>query len=243
MIAPEIVYEDQSLIILNKPRGCHSVSLPHDDKPSIASWLVGKFPEMVSVSKKIEDGGLVNRLDFQTSGILIAAKSRDIWEELFEMLRAGQIHKSYHAIVEGHAPQNQIVDLPLGARGRRSNKVRVFERAPKKKDRAQPARSEISLLNYSAKLALSLVEVRVDIGRRHQVRAHCSFAGHPLLGDSLYGATRTSAELNLTSRPLSAPDFFLHAQEVQLKHPKSQANLRTEAGYQDDFAEAASRLF
>jgi 23S rRNA pseudouridine1911/1915/1917 synthase len=232
MILPDILHQDDSLIILNKPSCCHSVSLPNDDKPSVASWLIQTFPGMEQVSKKVEDGGLVNRLDFQTSGILIAARTRNIWAKLFEMLRAGQIHKLYHAIVEGEARQHQIIDLPLGARGRRSNKVRVFERAPKKKDRAQPARSEITLLNYNAKLGLSLVEVRVDIGRRHQVRAHCSFAGHPLLGDSLYGSTRNIEELSsLADSPLAPLEFFLHARKAKLEHPQTGAILTITAEY------------
>lgn len=212
-----IVYEDDDLLVIDKPAGLHSSMLTGEEDPSetVAGLLAEMREECRDSSEKREDAGLVNRLDRWTSGLLIAAKSRDSWSFLRAELASGRIEKSYLAVVEGEAPKNHSIATFLGTPNRRAAKMKVFTSRPKRSMRALPAETAFERVAYHPTLDLSLVRATAHTARRHQIRAHAAHMGHPLLGDTLYGATRDLSIIECGS----GRGFLLHCDRLKLISP------------------------
>lgn len=214
-----ILFEDQHLFIINKPPLVHSVSQTASDD-SVARRLINDAPGLATVANREGDGGLINRLDFETSGILIAAKSSEVWAVLREQFASHEIRKKYLALVQGNPSTPLVISGYIGSRHRGSTKV-TFQQEERK--RFLFTRSEIlQTVWHNSATHESLIEVETTTGARHQVRAHCAAAGHPLIGDVLYGSEKK------VEFP-DAPSFILHAQRVQLFHPVSKEQVTFEA--------------
>lgn len=210
-IDPIIVYEDSCIIALNKPALIHSVSL-RESAESVAAWLSGHYPELTTASDNEFDSGLINRLDYETSGVLVAAKTRVHWLNLREQFERGTIIKRYRAIIEGALDSGKTVEGYIGNRYRGSKKVQFTAHQVK---RSLLTRSRLSRsLEVSEDRARSLITIEAETGARHQVRAHCASTGHPLAGDVLYGGSVFHQEKVL-------PPFVLHAASVSIRHPES----------------------
>ena len=204
----KILYEDDDLYVIDKPAGIHSVML-EDGGPSVAELLLKRDPDLAKVSNHAGDAGLVQRLDFDTSGCLLAAKNKAIWDKLFLMLKNGEIKKSYLALVEGIFSEPKVVDTFIASRSRHSKKVQVLR---KETPRSQKAHSEFFPKEINQDQQISLVEGHAPTARRHQIRAHLAYLGYPLVGDSLYGSKHSLPETFKRS-------FFLHAATLSFKHP------------------------
>lgn len=217
----DLIYQDDFLLVINKPAGIHSTTNPESSDRSIAALLAEAFPENISVGRNPLDAGLINRLDFSTSGLLLAAKTAECWNTLFDALKRGKIEKRYYAILEGEVPLQTSVSNFIGSSYRRSKKVRAYKTPPGPPARALPARSEIRLLAFHKDLDLSLVEFSVHCARRHQIRAHAAGLNHPLLGDSLYGSKRSLKEVcgSDPHAPWEEQQFFLQAYYAAFNHP------------------------
>lgn len=209
----EVIYEDQSIFALNKPHSIHSVVVPGSRSISIAEKLLARFPELDEVADKAGDAGLVNRLDFETSGLLLGAKSKAVWRTLREAQSREQISKRYLVLLEGCLEMESEVSNYLGSRYRGSKKVTAYDSA---KPRTLNARSIFLPLLYTEKFKVTLSEVVLHSARRHQVRVHAAGLGHPLCGDRLYGAKSSISDLTLDRK---VPPFLLHAAELHLMHP------------------------
>ena len=222
-----ILYEDDSLLGIEKPAGMHSVQGGDSPDNSIASWLNAFRPQQKEVSPNCRDGGLVQRLDFFTSGVLIAAKTRAVWDALHETFRAHAVERSYTAVVEGCFTARAELATYLGSPHRGGRKMRVFLSKPGKSGRALPARTIFEPLVASSERNISVVLALPQTGRRHQIRVHAAHLGFPLVGDTLYGARQnladTGAALPLELRVPEA--FLLHAGTLTLRHPASAAEL------------------
>ena len=183
----------------------------------MAAWLQSRNPNARSVSKNSNDAGLLNRLDFETSGCLLAAKRREVWEILFGELKSGRICKEYLVIVQG-LMHSQSIKSYIGSPYRRAKKVRCYPKSPLKSSRFLPAQADFQRLSYNQEGDASLVKVIAHSAKRHQIRAQASFLGHPLIGDSLYLSKRKLTEVC----PEIVPPFFLHALRICFKHPITQ---------------------
>ena len=223
-----VIYEDSEIVAINKPSGIHSAIVKGSEQPSVAQMLAARDEKMSAASLKPEDAGLVNRLDYETSGVLLAAKSKTIWLKFRENLEAKDARKTYLTILEGQAPQNQEVRNYIGSRHRHSKKVSIFQDLPAG-GRALLAASSFELLEYWAEKNLSLVKVNLGSGRRHQIRAHAASIGCALLGDSLYGSTRQTNELAGDAPEFLLPGFLLHAESVEFRHPGNSKTLKITA--------------
>jgi len=223
-----ILYEDEYLIAVDKPSDIHSSSLPGEDEAEItvATHLAAYLKNAELISEKKEDAGLIQRLDGSTSGIIVAAKTRSVWMQLREALQQGAVHKTYLAVVEGEAGSEKIVSSYLGNPNRGASKVRVYEEKPGKKERALPARTIFKLAAFNKILAISLVEATAPTARRHQIRVHAAHIKIPLLGDILYGATKTLGSVSPTH---SSRNFILHASKMELDHPVSNRRIKIES--------------
>lgn len=181
-LAVAILYEDDAVVVVDKPAGMPSHPLRAAEEHSVVQALLARYPEMRGVGYARREAGIVHRLDRDTSGVLVAARTAEAFESLRASLRGGQWDKRYLALCEGHVEKG-VIDLPITTpKGARKAQARLELSMHRE---AYDALTEI--LEVEALGAFSLVEVRVRSGRRHQVRAHLAAVGHPLVGDELYG--------------------------------------------------------
>jgi 23S rRNA pseudouridine1911/1915/1917 synthase len=205
----DVIAKRDGWLVVNKPPNLHSTDRS-EGGPSIAALIARDYPECRDASPHQEDCGLVNRLDYGTSGLLIAARSRKDWELLHSLFTGGRVEKEYLVLLEGRFEGPILVENYLGTPHRGAKKVKVYTAKPPRRARALPAATAFRSLRYDPESNATAAGARTYTGRRHQVRAHAAFLGHPLLGDHLYGAT--------TPCPLPRP-FFLHAAKLCLTLP------------------------
>lgn len=187
-----VLRETDDYVIVDKPVGVPSHPLAAHEHGTLAGSLVARYPEMRDVGYRKREPGLVHRLDTDTSGVVLAARNQRSFEQLRDALRAGQIEKRYLARCAGAVAAPQMIDAPIGNDPRDRRRVRVCT-DPREIKRlgAQPAHTEV--LDSVQAGESCLVEVRANHARRHQVRAHLAWIGHPLLGDTLYGGPELDA--------------------------------------------------
>lgn len=181
-----VLLETDGFVVVDKPAGVPSHPLAPEELGTLAGALVARYPEMRSVGYRKREPGIVHRLDTQTSGVMLAARDQRTFTRLRDGLRAGAIEKRYLARCVGTVAAPAVVDAAIASDPGNRRKVRVCA-DPRQIERlrAKPARTEI--LSSAAAAQGSLVEVRANHARRHQIRAHLASIGHPLLGDTLYG--------------------------------------------------------
>lgn len=231
MIKPIFLYDDSELFVVYKPPGTHSVRLPRGGGESVADALALYDPTLASASPTPEDCGLVQRLDLETSGVLLGAKSRSMWELLHTALLQGDIKKTYVALVEGALSERATCSSYIGTPRRGARKVKVYEKEPAKSARALPGTTAFSPLERPCPAGTSLVIAEASPARRHQVRAHAAHLHHPLVGDALYGATTSLA--GMTRQPR---EFFLHASEVRFIHPRTGTEVVVASDYNGELS-------
>jgi 23S rRNA pseudouridine1911/1915/1917 synthase len=206
-LALEIRYEDPWLVVVDKPAGVPSHPLRPGEYGTVATALVARYPDMAGVGYSPREPGIVHRLDTDTSGLLLAARDPATFAALRGQLERAEIDKRYLALCPGRPAVPAVHHAWLSARGRRvALRDQPFEDA-------QAVSTELrGAQDYGTHC---LVEVRVHLARRHQVRAHLAALGYPLAGDALYGG----ADLP------GLRGHFLHAAQLALAHPKSGAAL------------------
>ena len=185
-LALEVLLETDSYVVVDKPAGVPSHPLRAGELGTLAGALVARYPEMRGVGYRKREPGILHRLDTGTSGLMLAARDQQTFDELRRMLQAGEIEKRYLARCVGVVPAPLVIDTPIATDPRDRRKVRVCT-DPREVKRlgAQSARTEV-LISTPAEKG-SLVELRANNARRHQIRVHLASIGHPLLGDPLYG--------------------------------------------------------
>jgi len=213
-----IAYEDAACVVANKPAGMPSHPLAPGELGTLASALVARFPEMANFGYSAREPGIVHRLDTDTSGLVLAARTPEAFSDLRAQLEAGSIDKRYLALCAG-VPERIGVPLhaALSARGPRVH-VQLDEGLARS-DMQSITTEIVRIVSTHAGGELALIEVKAARARRHQVRAHLAALGHPLVGDALYGGPST---------PLLAR-HFLHAGVLVFVPPGAPAPLRVEA--------------
>lgn len=204
-LALDVLVETDGYVVVDKPAGVPTHPLKEGELGTLAGALVARYPEMRDVGYSRREPGILHRLDNDTSGVVLAARDQTTFERLREQLQEGQIEKRYLARCQGSVPAPIVIDTPIANDPRDRRRVRVCNDPREiKRLRAQPAQTEI-LTSTPAEHG-SLIEVRANNARRHQIRAHLASIGHPLLGDTLYGGP-----------PLAPPNrHLLHALSIQL---------------------------
>jgi 23S rRNA pseudouridine1911/1915/1917 synthase len=216
-----LVYEDDALVIADKPAGMPTHPLAPGERGTLASALLARFPEMAGLGYSPREPGIVHRLDTDTSGLVLAARTRAAFEALRAQLDAGTIDKRYLALCRGLPGAPAVHEAHLIAQGKR---VLVQLEAPSL--RAQPITTEI--LSAQPHGAFALLELRVCRARRHQIRAHLAVLGHPIASDALYGGPMLPG----------LGRHFLHASALRLSHPVTGAELYAKAELPADLQEA-----
>ena len=208
-----VLVETDDFVIVDKAAGVPSHPLAPEERGTLAGALVARYPEMRDVGYGKREPGIVHRLDTGTSGVMLAARSQRAFAELREELRAGRIEKRYLARCVGGVEAPRIIDAAIANDPRDRRKVRACsDRREIQRLGAQAARTEI--LASSPAPGGSLVEVRANHARRHQIRVHLASIGHPLLGDLVYGGPAFE----------SASHHLLHASAIRVGDVHAESN-------------------
>ena len=222
-----VVYDDDSMVVVDKPVGVAAHASPGWNGPTVIGGLAGAGYR-ISTSGAAERQGVVHRLDVGTSGLMVVAKSERGYTELKRAFKDRTVDKIYHAVVQGHPdPSTGTVDAPIGRHPRHDWKWAVT------------ASGKDSITHYEtleAFPAASLLEIRLETGRTHQIRVHMSAIKHPCVGDLTYGADPS------LSRRLGLERQWLHARRLAFAHPESGKRMEFVSDYPEDLQHALGLL-
>jgi 23S rRNA pseudouridine1911/1915/1917 synthase len=207
----EVVYEDEHLLVVDKPAGVVTHPAPGHRGQTLAEALA----PLAAGGAHPERAGIVHRLDRDTSGLLVVARSDEAHAALQRMMKAREVTREYLALVEGHPDATSgTIDAPIGRD--RGNRTVMSTRT----DRARGAVTHFEVLERLPRTAL--LRVRLETGRTHQIRAHLAAIGHPVVGDPQYGGRESGRRLGLDRQ-------FLHASTLMFRHPFTREWVRCES--------------
>jgi 23S rRNA pseudouridine1911/1915/1917 synthase len=216
-----VLHEDEALVVVDKPAGMPCQPLQPGESGTVANALLARYPEMSGVGDDPREAGLCHRLDVETSGVLLAARTRPAWEALRAAFGAErEVDKRYLALVAGPLAEAGVIEVPLKHAG---DHVRP--------DFAEgrPARTEFRVVARRGPYAL--VEVQLVTGVLHQVRAHLAGVGAPIVGDRLYDGPEEPG----------LGRFFLHAAALAVTHPTTGHRLQVASPLPPELAAVLAR--
>jgi 23S rRNA pseudouridine1911/1915/1917 synthase len=222
-----IIDEDDDIVVVDKPRGVAAHPSPGWTGPTVIGGLLGAG-HRVATSGAAERQGIVHRLDANTSGVMVVAKSESAYSALKQAFRDRTVSKTYHALIQGHPdPLRGTIDAPTGRHPSGDGRFAVV------------ADGRPSVTHYDtieAFRAASLLSIGLETGRTHQIRVHMAALRHPCCGDLLYGADPVlAAHLGLTRQ-------WLHAVRLSFEHPATGREVTFESRYPDDLTHALDVL-
>jgi 23S rRNA pseudouridine1911/1915/1917 synthase len=230
----DILFEDKSLLVVNKPTGLVVHPAAGHEEHTLVNALLHHCKGSLSGIGGVARPGIVHRLDKETSGCLVIAKNDETHLALSKQFAAREVKKIYNAII-------------CGELGRESGEIRAaIARHPTHRKRmaalddnaGRAAHTSYKILERL--YAATLMEAQIHTGRTHQVRVHFQFIGHPLVGDDTYGARQNARLKELTN--YAAPRVMLHAREISFIHPRTGKPMRFEALLPKDFLAALKLL-
>lgn len=219
----DIVFEDEFLAVINKPAGMVVHPGAGVQTGTLANAIAFHFAESFAEQNRQDPDsiriGIVHRLDKDTSGLIVVAKTDEIHEALSEQFRERQVYKSYIALVHG-SPEQKIgkVEAPIGRNKHNRLRMKV----------ATHGRSALSLWKVRKRYdKFTLLDIEIKTGRTHQIRVHTAYINHPVVGDEIYNEGRDNTIMDHTVRNAiaSMPRFFLHAEQLSFTHPKTQERM------------------
>jgi 23S rRNA pseudouridine1911/1915/1917 synthase len=214
-----IVHEDDTLIVLDKPAGL----VVHPGSGNWSGTLLNALLYHAPALDRVPRAGIVHRLDKDTSGLMVVAKTLEAQTDLVRQMQAHTVKRYYQALVRGRLERGGSVDAPIGRHPTQRTRLAVVKTG-------KPARTHYRVVERF--VDCTLVECALETGRTHQIRVHMTSIGHPLVGDPVYGGG--------TSRVPSGPGFHrqaLHARRLGLLHPASGKPMLWKANLPDDMAE------
>jgi 23S rRNA pseudouridine1911/1915/1917 synthase len=224
----DILYEDDGLIVLNKPAGMVVHPSPGHEKGTLVHALLAHCRNLSGIGGVLRPG-IVHRLDAGTTGLLVAAKSDEVHIALSRQLMERRVERMYRAIVWGKMKHDAgTIDLPIGRSPRDRKKMAVVSEQGREAVTAYYVLDTFGPFQY--------ITLKLGTGRTHQIRVHLSHVGNPILGDPVYGGrkvrrgTLSKGEIELAERTLSLIERqALHAGELSFVHPASGERMRFEA--------------
>ena len=223
----KVVYQDEDIVVVDKPAGVAAHPSVGWDGPSVGGALLAMGIEM-STSGVAERQGIVSRLDVGTSGLMVLTKTEIAYSRMKQAFRDRVVDKTYHALVQGHPdPSSGTIDAPIARHPKHEYKFTV----------AQDGKPSVThYKTLEAFVAASLLEIELETGRTHQIRVHFSSFKHPLVGDTLYGCDpKLAAKLGMERQ-------WLHAMKLGFIHPTKGEYVLFESSYPKDLEESLALL-
>ena len=212
-----VVYEDTDVLVIDKPAGMTVHPAPGHERATLVNAVLAHSPDLAGIEGSLRPG-IVHRLDKDTSGLLVVAKSDRAHLALTAQMAARTARKEYLALVQGQPPPAGTIDAPIGRHPSQRKQMAIVAGG-------RPARTHFRALGAIG--PDTLVLARLETGRTHQIRVHFAGIGHPIVGDAVYGKRS-----DLVGRQ------FLHAWRLGFRHPTSGDWLRFEAPLPEDLTQA-----
>ncbi len=218
----KIVYEDDDLLVVDKPAGMTTHPSPGRTEHTLVNAILSHYPKLAEIGNSLRPG-IVHRLDKDTSGLIIIAKNMPAQMKLIEQFRTREVSKTYITLVRGHlSPETGIIEAPIGRSSADRKKMAIVSGG-------RQALTEYKVLKYYREF--TLLEIKPETGRTHQIRVHLSAIGYPMAGDSVYGV-----KVPFLTRQ------FLHAQRLSFILPSSGKRVEFKSDLPDDLALALKTL-
>src|SRR6185369_6228962 len=222
-----IAYDDDDVVVVDKPVGVAAHPSPGWTGPTVVGALLASGYR-ISTSGAAERQGIVHRLDVGTSGLMVVAKSEHAYTVLKRAFKEREVDKRYHAVVQGHPdPLRGTVDAPIDRHPHHDYRWAVVSGG-------RPSVTHYDTIE--AFPAASLLDVKLETGRTHQIRVHFSALRHPCVGDLTYGADPTLAARAQLHRQ------WLHARQLSFQHPRTHDDVTFTSPYPEDLANALAIL-
>lgn len=240
---PEIIYQDNDLAVINKPAGMivNNADTSRDEY-TVQDFITEKFKVKNSKLKIADEtefenrGGIVHRLDKETSGVLIVAFNPESFVALQKQFKEKTIEKVYTALCHGKIVEEGEINVPIGRLPWNRMRFGVLPQGRESYTKFKVVQY-LTLQSGNHKEILSLVEVHPQTGRTHQIRVHFQYVGHPLFGDVLYAGRKTkSFDRKLLER------HFLHASKITFLHPKTGENMSFNAPLSSELKKFLEKL-
>lgn len=200
MEEPKIIYEDENVLVVNKPAGLEVASEKNKEELTLVDWLIKKYPAMAKVGPDPSRPGIVHRLDKNASGLLLVAKTEAAFEHLIKQFKERTIKKEYAVLVHGEVTKEEgMIEFPIA----RANSGR-FAALPLGSEAGRLAITEYEVVKRFKNF--TLLRARIKTGRTHQIRVHLFALGYPVVGDKLYRPKKIKEPL--------MPRLFLHASKI-----------------------------
>jgi 23S rRNA pseudouridine1911/1915/1917 synthase len=230
----EIVYEDDTLVVINKPAGMVVHPAAGNWSGTVLNGLLHRYGESAA---GLPRAGIVHRLDKETSGLMVVARTLEAQTDLVRQLQARTVKRRYLALVWGNMPDEGTIDAPIGRDPRERTRMAVVTSAAGK-----PARTHFRRVDSAIwqRQPVSAIHCDLETGRTHQIRVHCAHIGHPLLGDPVYGRAR--GKRSVTPLPDGFARQALHAWRLGLIHPQTGREMQWRAEVPEDMAVLSAAL-
>jgi 23S rRNA pseudouridine1911/1915/1917 synthase len=230
-------HADASVLVFDKPAGVPTHPLRPEEKGTLANAIVHAYPETRSVGYRRREPGILHRLDTDTSGLVVAARTPMAFEALRADMKAGRVTKRYLALVEGQVATEGSIDFPIVPHRKDPKRVEVVTEHVRLRAGTKTHEAHTRYRPLRSLGGFTLVEVEVERAFRHQVRAHLAVIGHPLVGDGLYRGPALPDDLGVV-----LDRHFLHASEVVFRHPVTGAEMRVTSPLPEALATVVGRL-
>lgn len=228
----KVVHEDPDILVIDKPAGLVVHPAAGHRTGTLVNALLAYCDDLPVINGE-QRPGIVHRLDKDTSGLIVVARNDAAMRGMQELFKAGEVNKVYAAIVRGLPQGKGRIESEIGRSRRDRKRMASLEKGGR--------RAVTEYLILEALNGYSLIEVKIETGRTHQIRVHMSEAGHPVAGDATYGGRRSG-------RAKGGPEAFrpkrhmLHAWKLRFPHPVTGVPLALQAGFPPDFEETLQFL-
>ncbi len=232
MLEPKIIFEDESFFVVDKPAGwITDASNTTTNQPVIQKWIAENYK--FEINNFEFRNGIVHRLDKETSGLLLIAKTKQAFEELQRQFKERLVHKTYIALVHGQVAENEgIINEPVGRLPWRRDRFGVLP------DGREAVTAYKKMADYRLENnEFSLLELKPKTGRTHQIRIHLKHIGHPIVADEFYAGRKTARHDRKWCERL-----FLHAGEIKFLHPVTKKEVVFNSNLAPDLDTALAKL-
>jgi 23S rRNA pseudouridine1911/1915/1917 synthase len=229
-----IVYEDPAVLVVDKPAGMATHGFSARDNGTLANFIAAQRPGLLAVGKSRWEPGLVHRLDRETSGLVLIAKTQSAFEKLKLQFRRGEIQKKYLALVWGSAEAEGVITYPIAHDPADSRRMRALVDAAIGAQKRKSWKASTRFWKLHDMRGFSLLEIEMKTGVMHQIRVHLATIGYPIVGDFLYGKDRRES--------FALKRHFLHACRLEFFHPADGRSVKMESQLPAELQDLLRRL-